>query len=424
MKISIFGEDNIKKAKFINLVFNSFDIEEKNKIGEFQSNYIEYSMNSIELREFKLVNLPSINIESNLDISLKNEIIENNKLIIKNSDFVILLLESNSKLETFLPLLKVIDKNKKKLSLVWIDEIKVYEIQKSFSFNHKKTYKIPISYKSKSLIRNFFKEEFEITNFIKVKKERNVKIVIVGPENSGKSSFFNSVLGYDRSLVSKFAGTTKEQILSFFKFKDLDIDISIFDTKGLEKNKDVYNITSIKDCNITFLIIDATKQITKDTLKVIDFSQKINNSLLILMNKIDLINNPEEIKEKINEIRSRLKSYFFVPIIPISAKEKSNFDLIRKKVGSMIQQSKILLTKKEVSNYIENLIEKNKPPLIKGKRFKMYYGFHESGLTHKIILFVNDPKSLHFSYQRYIINSIRRYSGIIDLPIKIFLKKS
>src|ERR1700735_1878646 len=109
MKISIFGEDNIKKAKFINLVFNSFDIEEKNKIGEFQSNYIEYSMNSIELREFKLVNLPSINIESNLDISLKNEIIENNKLIIKNSDFVILLLESNSKLETFLPLLKVID---------------------------------------------------------------------------------------------------------------------------------------------------------------------------------------------------------------------------------------------------------------------------------------------------------------------------
>lgn len=246
------------------------------------------------------------------------------------------------------------------------------------------------------------------------------KLTIFGPPNSGKSTLLNSLVQEERSVVSAIAGTTKEDVST--RWARGDIDFQLKDTEGIiGKKRNDREV--LKDCNIAWVIIDASLPITKQTLQIVNLASKCEKAVLIILNKIDLIDK-YQLAEVEEEIRTRLKSFSFVPIISISAIEKKNFTSLLTVLDSAIEQSKLSFSKSMIGNHFDLLIEKNPPSNIKGKRLKIYYAIHEVGFIHKFVIFVNSPALVHFSYERYIANYLRKNFKINYLPIKLFFKKS
>lgn len=246
------------------------------------------------------------------------------------------------------------------------------------------------------------------------------KLTIFGPPNSGKSTLLNSLVQEERSVVSEVAGTTKEDVST--RWVRGDVDFQLKDTEGIigKKRNDR---ELLRDCDIAWVIIDASLPITKQTLQIVNLASKCEKAVLIILNKIDLIDK-YQLAAVEEEIRSRLKSFSFVPIIAISALKKKNFSSLLSVLDSAIQLSNLGLSKASIGRHFDKLLEKNPPSSIKGKNLKIYYAIHEPGFIHKFVIFVNNPALVHFSYERYIANYLRKNFQIDYLPIKLFFKKS
>jgi len=140
-----------------------------------------------------------------------------------------------------------------------------------------------------------------------------------------------------------------------------------------------------------------------------------------LLNKCDLLEEKEELKE---EIKRRLKSLSYAPIIYISALKGAGMKSLLKILEKMVEQSQKKLSKKEIAETVEKMLLNNPPKNFKGNKLKIYFAKQEPGLTQIFIFFVNNPQWAHFSYQRYITNYLRKNLNLECLPIKIILKKS
>ncbi|CAH1756447.1 3918_t:CDS:2 [Entrophospora sp. SA101] len=129
----------------------------------------------------------------------------------------------------------------------------------------------------------------------------------------------------------------------------------------------------------------------------------------------------EELKE---ELKSRLKSLGYVPIIYISALKGVGIKSLLKVLEKMLEQAQKKLSKKGLADTVEKMLLNNPPKNFKGNKIKIYFAKQEPGLTQSFIFFVNNPQWVHFSYQRYITNYLRKNLELDYLPLKIIFKKS
>ncbi|CAJ0851702.1 810_t:CDS:2 [Entrophospora sp. SA101] len=213
-------------------------------------------------------------------------------------------------------------------------------------------------------------------------KENRSKLLIFGPPNSGKSTLMNYLLKENRSLATPIAGTTQEPVIT---------------------------------------IIDATLPLTKQILQIVNLGEKHSKPLIIIINKCDLLEEKEELKE---ELKSRLKSLGYVPIIYISALKGVGIKSLLKVLEKMLEQAQKKLSKKGLADTVEKMLLNNPPKNFKGNKIKIYFAKQEPGLTQSFIFFVNNPQWVHFSYQRYITNYLRKNLELDYLPLKIIFKKS
>jgi GTP-binding protein len=156
-------------------------------------------------------------------------------------------------------------------------------------------------------------------------------------------------------------------------------------------------------------------------LQIINLSEKNQKPLIIIINKSDIIKEKEKIED---ELRRRLKSLSFCPIIYISALKSRKIRELIKLTDEILISSKLSFGKKELNLAISKMSKKNSPNFWNGGKLKIYYAKHEVGMTQKFIVFVNNVNFLHFSYQRYVSNFFRREFNIKYNPIKVFFKNS
>jgi len=168
-------------------------------------------------------------------------------------------------------------------------------------------------------------------------------------------------------------------------------------------------------------VIDAALPLTKQIYQIVNLGEKHNKPLIIIINKCDLIEKKQAIVE---EIKDRLKSLSYCPIICLSALQGKGINLLIKMLEEMVRQSQKSLTRKEIERIIEGMVDNNPPKFYQGGKLKIYFAKHERGLVHFFIFFVNNPQWAHFSYQRYMVNYLRRHLQLDYLPIKIIFKKS
>ena len=259
-----------------------------------------------------------------------------------------------------------------------------------------------------------------------------IKIALVGKPNAGKSSLTNKLLGEERLVVSSIAGTTRDAIDTPFKYNGKDY--ILIDTAGLRKKNAIEDksierysvlrtIEAIKRADIVLIVIDVAQGITEQDIKVAGYVHEQNKPSLILLNKWDLV---EKDDKTINEYNKKLKEElkfmdYFVPLY-ISAKSGQRTNKIMPLIEMVYENSSKRIKTGVLNEIIQNAINMKQPPSKNGQRLKIFYATQASTNPPNFVIFVNDRSLMHFSYERYLENTIRSAIDFQGTPIQLTIK--
>ena len=260
----------------------------------------------------------------------------------------------------------------------------------------------------------------------------SVKIAIVGKPNAGKSSLCNKLLGFDRTIVSDIAGTTRDAIDTDFVFNGEKF--TIIDTAGIRKKSSVnedleyYSVLralgAIRRADVCVMMIDASVGVTEQDVKICGYIHEQNKPSVIAMNKWDTIEKDTNTINKFNaELNEALKFMDYILPVYISAKTGLRNDKILDLCKTALDNSRKRISAGQLNDLILDCVRANEPPSMNGRRLKISYVTQAEGTPPTFIFFVNDARLLHFSYKRYLENCLRKAYDFSGTPIKIVTRE-
>ncbi len=263
-----------------------------------------------------------------------------------------------------------------------------------------------------------------------------VHIAIVGRPNVGKSSLLNQLLGEERAIVSPIAGTTRDAIDTAMQWTDETgetHDIVLIDTAGIrrrgkiEKGLEYYSIlralAALSRADVALLMIDATEGVTAQDTHVAGYILEEHKSVVVLVNKWDAIEKDAHTTAAYTEyVREQLKFMSYVPVLFISALTGQRVNQILPTALQVYAERNHRLTTHQINNLIQDALFRHSPPAIRGRKLRVYFATQAEGAPPTFVLFVNDPKLVHFGYERYLENRIREAYPFVGTPIKLIFK--
>lgn len=278
------------------------------------------------------------------------------------------------------------------------------------------------------IVSKFTKEADELP-------EDNIpRFAVVGRPNAGKSSIINVFLGEDRNIVTNIAGTTRDSILT--RYTKFGFDFYLVDTAGIRKkgkvNEDIEyysvlrSIRAIENSDVCILMIDATRGIESQDLNIFSIIQRNQKSLVVVVNKWDLVEDRSEKVQKFfeNAIRERVAPFVDFPIIFTSAVAKQRVFKVLETAKEVYMNSKTKISTAKFNEEMLPLIEAYPPPSIKGKYIKIKYcmQLHETRVP-SFLFFANLPQYVKEPYKRFLENKIRSKWNFHGVPINIFIRQ-
>jgi GTP-binding protein len=262
-------------------------------------------------------------------------------------------------------------------------------------------------------------------------EDDSIKIAIVGKPNAGKSSLLNKLAGKERVIVSPIAGTTRDSIDT-----KIDVDglaVTLIDTAGIrrrgriEHGVEQYSVLrafkSIERADVALLMIDATTGITSQDAHIAGFILDEWKSCVVLVNKWDAIEkNNETMAEYTTRIKRELNFMDYVPILFISCKTGQRVDQVLPMALQVQEERLARLTTSTINEIIHSAQDAHPHPSHAGRALKMFYGTQVRSDPPTFMIYVNEPKLMHFSYLRYLENQIRAKYSFLGTPIRIVTK--
>jgi GTP-binding protein len=262
-------------------------------------------------------------------------------------------------------------------------------------------------------------------------ESESVKIAIVGKPNAGKSSLLNKLVGQERAIVSPIPGTTRDAIDTQIQYNDLAV--TLIDTAGIRRRGKVipgiekYSVLramrAIERADVALLVVEATTGITAQDAHIAGYILESWKSAVILVNKWDLVekdNNTMADYEK--RVRHELKFIDYAPILFISAKSGQRIDQVLP-LALRVQEERILrLTTSQINRVLQTAQDEHPAPSHAGRSLKMFYGTQVRSDPPTFMIYANDPKLAHFTYERYLLNCIRREHAFVGTPIRLVFK--
>ena len=259
-----------------------------------------------------------------------------------------------------------------------------------------------------------------------------VKVAIIGKPNVGKSSLVNRILGQERVIVSDVAGTTRDAVDSYLK-KDGQTYL-IIDTAGMRKKSKVDDrvekfsvlraIMAIERSDVCIIMIDAQEGVTEQDTKVAGLAHEAGKACIIVVNKWDTIEKDGKTMQRMEEDTRRDLSYMpYAPVVFISALTGQRVNRLFSLIDNVVNQAAMRIPTGVLNQVLGDAQARVQPPTDKGKRLKIYYMTQIGVKPPHFVIFCNDAKLFHFSYQRYLENQIRATFGLTGTPVRITIRQ-
>ena len=260
-----------------------------------------------------------------------------------------------------------------------------------------------------------------------------IKVAIVGKPNVGKSSLLNRILGEERVIVSNIAGTTRDAIDSYFENetgKYCFIDTAGMRRKSkvddaIEKFSNMRSVAAIERADVCLILIDANEGVTEQDTKIAGLVHEAGKAAIIVVNKWDAVEDKETntMRDKENDVRHDLAYMTYAPVVFLSALTGARVDKIFQTIQDVHTQNTTRITTGALNSVLADATARVQPPTDKGRRLKIYYMTQASTKPPHFVIFCNDARLLHFSYQRYLENQIREVFGLQGTPIRITIRQ-
>jgi GTPase len=276
-----------------------------------------------------------------------------------------------------------------------------------------------------------------LTDDISMDAEENpdtrLKVAIVGRPNVGKSSLTNALLGFDRSIVTEIAGTTRDSIDSVLKYHGEEI--VLIDTAGLRKKNKIEEgveffaslrtLKAIGNADVVVVMLDATVGIDKQDHKIIDEAVSRRKGIIIAINKWDLVEKDSKTSQQIEKaLKDKLGLYDYFPVIFISALTKQRIYKLVDLAKIVIANRKKVIPTAELNDVLLPEIDATPPPTTStGKEIKIKYVTQGGDHYPVFLFFTNYPKNIAESYGRFLENMIRRRYDFTGVPLTIVFKQ-
>ena len=262
--------------------------------------------------------------------------------------------------------------------------------------------------------------------------EETIKVAIIGKPNVGKSSLVNKILGEERVIVSNMAGTTRDAIDSYFENefgKYVFIDTAGIRRKSkvnesIEKFSVMRTLLAIQRADVCLMMIDATQGVTDQDAKIAGEAHEAGKGVILVINKWDEIEKDTYTIEQFKkETYNKLSYLTYAPIIFISAKTGQRVNKLFEMINQVASQNALRVPTSTLNEVLNEAIAIVQPPTDKGKRLKIYYMTQATTKPPTFVIFVNDKELFHFSYERYLINQLRKEFGLIGTPIRMIVRQ-
>ena len=259
-----------------------------------------------------------------------------------------------------------------------------------------------------------------------------IKVAVIGKPNVGKSSLINKILGENRAIVSSIAGTTRDAIDT--EYENEYGKYVLIDTAGIRRKSKVKEsiekfsimrtLLAIERADVCLMMIDALEGVTDQDAKIAGEAHEAGKGIIIVVNKWDEYEKETGTLEKYKkEIYNRLSYLSYAPIIFISAKTGQRVEKLFTMINKVAEQNAMRISTSVLNQVINEAIAIVQPPTDKGKRLKILYGTQVSTKPPTFVIFVNNKELFHFSYERYLVNQIRKEFGLEGTPIRMIARE-
>ncbi len=260
-----------------------------------------------------------------------------------------------------------------------------------------------------------------------------INIAIVGKPNVGKSSLVNALLGYERTIVSNISGTTRDAIDTPFTWNDNEF--VLVDTAGIRRKRAIEDETierysvirslgAIRRADVVLIVIDAAEGMSEQDVRIAGYVHEEGKASVVIVNKWDI---KEKDTHTMNEFKKKLYSDLafmsYVPMLFISAKTGQRVNKVLELAKYAYDQNSMRISTGTLNDVISEAITVTEPPSDKGRRLKIYYATQFATNPPTFALVVNDPNIMHFSYQRYLENYLRKSFGLDATPIRLKVRQ-
>jgi len=263
-------------------------------------------------------------------------------------------------------------------------------------------------------------------------EEEGVRIAIVGRPNVGKSSLLNQLLGRERAIVHEVAGTTRDAIDTELMFQDQRI--TLIDTagirrrgrieRGIEKYSVLRALRSIERADVALLLIDATEGVTSQDQHIAGYILDEYKSVVVLVNKWDLV--PKDtytMPAYTKRVRYELRFLDYVPVLYISAKTGRRVHQVLPAAMDVYATRFQRIPTGELNRLVQDTVARHAPPSKAGKRLKFLYTTQAGVDPPTFVFFVNDTRLVHFTYARFLENSIRQSHPFLGTPLRFRFRR-
>ena len=262
-------------------------------------------------------------------------------------------------------------------------------------------------------------------------EDDSLKIAVVGKPNAGKSSLVTRLLGQERTIVTPIAGTTRDAVDT--RFERDGKKYTIIDTAGIRRKRSVeddveyYSVLrafdAVRRADVCLLVVDAQEGITEQDLKIIGYVHEQGKPSVIVMNKWDAIEKDTHTVQTFEaELKEELKFMDYFRSAYVSAKTGQRTEKLLTLAQEVYDHAGFRVPTGALNDLLADAMRVSEPPSYLGRRLKLYYASQVAVRPPLFVLMVNDEKLLHFSYARYLENTIRSAYDFSGTPIRIQLR--